>query len=343
MSVKNYYQDKIILVTGGTELLGTHLVRKLLQYNPASIRILDNNETGLFFLEHDLNSDRLRILIGDVRDKDRLVMALEGVDIVFHLFALNHEELCEDNPFDAVKTNVIGTQNVLEAAFYQGVNKVMVINTENVLNPITVVGSTKMLSERLTISANLYRGTKQSVFSSIRIGNIINSMFYSVEQQLSRRSQIRINNYHSACCFVDLVQAVELIIQAGEISQGREIFIPKVPLVRVSDVISIILERIAPKYGYSPSEIKINDSKNKPENFSNEEIISDLEFDISYNNDVMYVIPPQKLPFEESIGYQIPPSFRKTNKPPIEKKHFGYADDAYINTLIGSVETLSNR
>jgi len=128
--------------------LGSGIVRKLLELDPKAIRVLDNNETALFELEEELNSDKIRTFIGDVRDKDRLKRAFENVDIIFHAAALKHVPLCEYNPFDAVKTNVLGTQNVLDAALDENVEKLILISTDKAVNPINVMGATKLLAER---------------------------------------------------------------------------------------------------------------------------------------------------------------------------------------------------
>ena len=175
MDLKSYYHGKTVLITGGVGSIGSYLVREILKFDPKSVRVLDNNESGLFDLEQELDPRKLRSFVGDIRDKDRLTMAMEDVDIVFHAAALKHVPLCEFNPFDAVKTNVVGTQNVLDAAFAQGVQKVITISTDKAVNPSNVMGATKLLAERLTISANSYRGHKKTVFSCVRFGNVLHS------------------------------------------------------------------------------------------------------------------------------------------------------------------------
>jgi FlaA1/EpsC-like NDP-sugar epimerase len=151
MSFDSIYKDKTILVTGGAGSIGSALVKELLQMKPNVIRVLDNNETGLFDLEQDLKSQEIRPLVGDIRDRERLKRAFEGVDIVFHAAALKHVPLCEFNPFEGVKTNVIGTQNVLDAALSEEVERFILISTDKAVNPTNVMGATKHLAERLTI------------------------------------------------------------------------------------------------------------------------------------------------------------------------------------------------
>ena len=173
--LKKFYENKVILVTGGVGSIGKEIVKTLLNFNPKAIRVLDINETALFELENELNSNKIRCFIGDVRDKDRLKRAIEGVDIVFHAAALKHVPLCEFNPFEAVKTNVIGTQNLVEVAMDEKVEKFITISTDKAVNPVNVMGTTKLLAERLTISANLYKGDRKTALSDLRFGNVLKS------------------------------------------------------------------------------------------------------------------------------------------------------------------------
>jgi len=165
MNENDFYRGKSILVTGGVGSIGKKLVKEILKMDVKTLRVLDNNETGLFDLGNELKSDKIRLLVGDIRDKERLKRAMEGIDIVFHAAALKHVPLCEYNPFDAVKTNILGTQNVLNVALDEEVEKVIVISTDKAANPVNVMGATKLLAERLTLSANSYIGNRNTVFS----------------------------------------------------------------------------------------------------------------------------------------------------------------------------------
>ena len=173
--MKDFYEGKVILITGGVGSIGSEIVRKILEYEPRAVRVLDNNETGLFDLEQELQSEKIRIFVGDVRDKERLKRAIEDVDLVFHAAALKHVPLCEYNPFEAVKTNVIGTQNLIDVAIDEEVEKIITISTDKAVNPINVMGATKLLAERLTISANFYKGDRETAFSCVRFGNVLYS------------------------------------------------------------------------------------------------------------------------------------------------------------------------
>ena len=146
-----------------------------MNYDVDVVRVLDNNETALFDLEQDLNSPKIRTLVGDIRDYKRLERAFKDIDVIFHAAAYKHVPLCEYNPMDAVKTNVIGTQNIIDAAINCGVEKVILISTDKAVTPVNVMGATKLLAERLMISSNVYSGRDGTKFSCVRFGNVLNS------------------------------------------------------------------------------------------------------------------------------------------------------------------------
>lgn len=259
-NMTNFYKDKIILVTGGTGSIGSEIVKNLIKLQPKIIRVLDNNETALFELEQETNSTNIRTFIGDIRDKERLKRAFENVDIVFHAGALKHVSLCEYNPFDAVKTNVLGTQNVLNAALDMNVKKVILISTDKAVSPINVMGATKLLAERLTISANYYVGDRDTVFSCVRFGNVLDSRGSVVpifKKQIEKGGPLTITDPKMTRFVMSIPEAVNLILHAGEIAEGKEIFILKMPALNIVDLAEVMKEILASQYGYNPDSIEI--------------------------------------------------------------------------------------
>lgn len=308
MDLAGFYQEKTILVTGGVGSIGSFLVKELLKFEPSSIRILDNNETGLFDIEQALQSDKIRLLVGDIRDRERLTVAMEGVDIVFHAAALKHVPLCEFNPFDAVKTNVIGTQNVLDAAYIQEVKKVITISTDKAVNPSNVMGATKLLAERLTISANSYRGHKPSVFSCVRFGNVLNSRGSVVplfSKQIQNGGPITVTHPDMRRFFMDIPSAAQLILKAGMLSSGNEIFILKMPAARIMDLAEEMRMLLAPQYGFNPAEISIEIVGMRNGEKIDEELLILDETSCVYENDDMYLVLPKHLPYskQEPLGF----------------------------------------
>ena len=301
---KDYYKGKKILVTGGVGSIGSQLVKRLLNLNPAIVRILDNNETGLFDIEQELHSNKIRTLVGDIRDRDRLNVAMDGIDYVFHASALKHVPLCEYNPFDAVKTNVLGTQNVLEAALTQEVEKVINISTDKAVNPTNVMGATKLLAERLTISANYYRGDKRTVFSSVRFGNVLNSRGSVIPlflKQIKEGGPVTITDKRMTRFFMDIPTAVDLIITANIFAGGKEIIILKMPAINIFDLANVMIEQYAPKFGRAPEDITINivGKRNGEKLF--EELVTEDDAERAYECENMIIISPQSLWYEEPM------------------------------------------
>ena len=316
MMYHNFYEDKKILVTGGVGSIGSQLVKKILTLNPKIIRVFDNNETGLFDLEQELNSNKIRVLIGDIRDKDRLIMAMDGIDIVFHASALKHVPLCEYNPFDAVKTNVLGTQNVLEAALYQDVEKVINISTDKAVSPTNVMGATKLLAERLTISANHYKGDKKTVFSSVRFGNVLNSRGSVIplfRKQIQMGGPVTVTDREMTRFFMGIPSAVNLILSAGEVAKGSEIFILKMPALRVLDLAKAMIEKYADGYGHNPKKVPITIIGKRNGEKLHEELMTIEESDRAYESDDLLVILPVLLSYEEPLDKGIVNRLRKTS------------------------------
>lgn len=240
-----WYRNKSILVTGGAGSIGSEIVQRLLLLDPKVIRVLDNSETGLFYLKEEMNNPRIRTLLGDVRDKERLSMACEGIDVVFHAAALKHVPLCEYNPFEAVKTNVMGTQNILDAALDKGVSRFILISTDKAVEPGNVMGATKMLSERLTISANNYAGGKPTKFSCVRLGNVMDSRGSVIplfRSQIEKGQPITVTDPEMTRFMMSLEKAVDLILLSGQRSEGGEIFILKMSSVKIMDLAEVLLD-----------------------------------------------------------------------------------------------------
>lgn len=298
MTKSEFYRDRTVLVSGGAGSIGSEIVRKLLKLDAKVIRILDNNETGLFDLYEKLQSDKVRIFVGDVRDKSRLKMALEEVDIVFHAAALKHVPLCEYNPFEAVKTNVLGTQNLIEAAMEEEVEKVITISTDKAVNPINVVGATKLLAERLTISANQYKGLRRTSFCCVRFGNVLasrGSILPVIKAQIAKGGPVTITDTGMSRFVMSIPQAVQMILEAASVAKGGEIFILKMPALRIIDLVEVMIEELAEKYDHRPEEIELRIIGKRPGEKIHEELVTKSELDNVYVLKDMLVVPPQRI------------------------------------------------
>ena len=271
--LKSFYKGKIVLVTGGAGSIGSEIVRKLLELDVKTVRVLDVNETGLFDLQQELNSPKIRPLIGDVRDKERLRKAMEGIDIVFHAAALKHVPLCEYNPFEAVKTNVDGTQNLIDAATEEEIEKFITISTDKAVNPINVMGASKLLAERLTTAAHQSKGARKTAFSVVRFGNVLDSrgsILPIIKSQVERGGPVTITDERMTRFLMSIDDAVMLVLKATVLANGGEIFILKMPCVNIKDLIDAAVEELGKK-------VKIEKIGKRPGEKMHEELMTDTE------------------------------------------------------------------
>ncbi|MDH5385827.1 MAG: polysaccharide biosynthesis protein [Candidatus Aminicenantes bacterium] len=313
-SLEETFRDKRILVTGGTGSIGSELVKKLLQCNPKVIRVFSNDENAQFELEQELQeySERLRFLVGDVRDKERLKRATENIEIVFHVAALKHVPLCEYNPFEAIKTNVNGTQNLLEVAIDENVEKVITISTDKAVNPANVMGATKLLAERLTIAANYYRGLRRTVFSCVRFGNVLasrGSVVQLFEKQIKNGGPVTLTDPNMVRFVMNIDRATELVIKAAQMARGEEIFIFKMPALQIRQLAEVMIQKLAPKYGYEPKNIEIKIiGKRRGEKLYEELMAEDEAMNVYETKDMLMVLPqtPQTVPIPREGFKKVP-------------------------------------
>jgi len=239
------FDGKKVLITGGTGSLGTALTTKLLQTNVETIRIFSRDELKQSQMQLEFKDKRLRYLIGDVRDKERLFRALEDIDIVIHAAALKQMPVAEYNPFEAVKTNVIGSQNLIETCLDNDVETVLAVGTDKAVSPVNTYGATKLLMERLFVSANFYKGNHKTKFLCVRYGNVLGSRGSIVPifvNQIKSGKKITITDPSMTRFTITMEQALELIFRALKNGNGGEIVIPKLNAYRVGDIKDAILD-----------------------------------------------------------------------------------------------------
>lgn len=288
---------KAVLVTGGCGSIGTPLVEKILKYDPSVVRVLDTNEQELFELQQKLgNGAPVRYLLGSVRDADRLELALEGVDVVFHAAALKHVELNEYNPFEAVQTNVQGTQNLIRAALEEEVESFVGVSTDKASNPTSVMGATKLLSERLIIAANTYKGSRETRFGCVRFGNVLGSNGSVVPlflNQIQSGGPVTVTDPEMTRFIMPINEAVELVLEAHERMTSGEIFVLKMPAFQVGTLAEAMIEEYGPRMGHDNSEIEIELIGPRPGERTHEKLISSDESSQARELDDMYVILPE--------------------------------------------------
>ena len=238
--IENEYKNKIILITGGTGSIGLGIVKKLIHLKPKMIKILTNDENSIFESRKILGEiPQIKYVVGDVRDNDRLHLAMRNVDIVFHAAAMKHIDICEQNPFDAVKTNVIGTSNILEASIIEGVSKFVFISTDKATNPTTTLGASKLLAERLTQDASSYVENNNTIFSIVRFGNVIGSrgsVFQIFYNQLLNNFPISVTDSRMSRFIMSISDAASMILKISMIAQDGETYILKMPSVKIEEL-----------------------------------------------------------------------------------------------------------
>jgi UDP-N-acetylglucosamine 4,6-dehydratase len=235
----DYVRDRTVLVTGAAGTIGAALVERLLPV-ARTVRCLDHGETELFFLHQRLERrGRLAPQLGDIRDLDRLRFAMSGVDVVFHAAALKHVGLGEYNPFEVVQTNLQGSNNVVRAALDANVDRVIFTSSDKAVNPTNVMGASKLMGERLVIAANQIRGQRRTRFSAVRFGNVIGSRGSVVPifaGQLLRREPLTITHETMTRYVMTVDDAAQLVLEAGALLHGGEIFVTKMRALRVVDL-----------------------------------------------------------------------------------------------------------
>jgi len=307
-------EDKNILLTGASGSIGSQLLRRLLDYDPKTIRALDQDEHGLFQLKNRFegaDADKLRYLLGNIRDRDRLNMALKDIDVVFHAAALKHVELSEYNPFEAIKTNVQGTQNLIRAAIDHSVDSFIAISTDKASNPTSVMGATKLLSERLVIAANTYKGKQDSAFGCVRFGNVLGSNGSVVPiliDQIRSGDPLTVTDPEMTRFMMSPETAVDFVFTAFEQMEGGEVFISKMPGVCIGTLAEAVKEAFASEFGQDPAEVETELIGPRPGERKHEKLISADEVSHTVERDDLFMLYPQI----DVTGYQFD-EFEGTN------------------------------
>jgi len=289
--MKKVFEGKTILVTGGCGSIGSEIVRQLLKFDPRVIRVFDNNEAGHFRLNQKIKSNRIRNLIGDIRDKERLTRAMEDVDIVFHAAALKHVPFCEYNPFEAVNTNVVGTKNVVDVAIQERVDKFIGISTDKAVNPINTMGATKLLSEKIITNAPI--GKTHVKFCCVRFGNVLNSTGSVIpifKRQIKNGGPVTITSKEMTRFFMSLQESVSLVLKAAELTQGGETFILKMKALKIVDLAEVLVNELAPIYGKDPKKIKYKIIGVRSGEKIHESLMSREEAEYMFKHDDMLIL-----------------------------------------------------
>ena len=287
------FKGKNILITGGTGSIGMGLAKQLAKYNPKEIRIFSNDENSIFEAKENLGTNHVyKLMVGDVRDKDRLNLAIRNVDIVFHTAAMKHITICEDNPFDAVKTNVVGTSNILEASIIEEVEKFVFISTDKATNPTSTLGGSKLLAERLTLDAGTYAGKGKTKFAIVRFGNVLGSrgsVFQIFQNQIKMKKPLTVTDKRMTRFIMSISEAASMILKVTKILKDGEIYILKMPSIRIEDLAKGMLHVYGSRFPDYRNTSSLKITKPRGERF-HELLITNEEMPFCHDIGDMYKI-----------------------------------------------------
>lgn len=326
------WQNKVVLVTGGTGSFGKKFIRLMLdEYHPSKIIVFSRDELK----QHEMRTTggfdhpTIRYFIGDVRDRERLSRAFYGVDIVVHTAALKQVPACEYNPMEAIKTNILGSSNVIEAAIENGVSKVMALSTDKAVNPVNLYGATKLAAEKLMVQSNAYAGGRNTRISCTRYGNVVGSRGSVVPLFIKQRPTgvLTITDDRMTRFWISLEQGARFVIRCIEQMQGGELFVPKIPSMKMTD----LAKAMAPE-----AEIRIIGIR--PGEKLHESLISEDEARTTVELDDMFVVQPAGEPLWfghawAQKGRALPEGFTYTSA-----NNTQWLDVAGINAIIKPIE-----
>ncbi len=288
------FKNKNIIVTGGTGSIGSEIVRQLLKTDAARIRVYSRDEHKQHELRQDLEANpRVAFLLGDIRDKDRLDFAFQGIDICFHAAALKHVPFCEYNPFEALKTNAIGTQNVIDVAIKNNLEKVIAVSTDKAVNPESVLGASKLMMERLVAAANLTVGRNPTRFACVRFGNVTGSrgsVTHLWRRQIDQGGPVTVTHKNVKRFFMEIPEAVNLIFDATRLMRGGEIFVLKMKKRLMTDFARELIKNFS-----GGKRIKMTFIGLRPGEKLDEELFTKEERSHMLETSGMYIIIPQHL------------------------------------------------
>ena len=282
------FKNKIILITGGSGFLGQALTRKLLSYNPKNIRIYSRDESKQEIMSEKFNDNRLRFLIGDIRDKERLRRAIQGVDIVIHTAALKRVPIAEYNPFEFVKTNIDGSQNVIDVCIDEEVEICLGVSTDKSVSPNNLYGATKLAMEKLFVAANYFKGSKNTIFTCVRYGNVLGSSGSVVPkfiQQIEDNHSITVTDDTMTRFNITIDESLELILSALKLAKGSDIFIPKLKSYRLKDLVQALQEISVKPFKVKKILIRMGEKKD-------ELLLNKYETPFSIESDGLYILLP---------------------------------------------------
>jgi FlaA1/EpsC-like NDP-sugar epimerase len=311
VTLTEFFSGRKVLVTGAAGTVGAEIVRQLdAMGGCGELRLVDNNESEMFFLMERYRGRNVRCFLGDVRDGEKLMQLAEGIDVIVHAAAFKHVILSEYNPFDVVQTNIIGVENVVRAARANRVGHVLFTSSDKAVNPTNVMGTSKLMGERLVSAANSLRSEgATTVYSSTRFGNVIGSRGSVVPlfaRQIRAGGPLTITDMHMTRFVMTVAEAASLVLRSVMLARGGEVFVTKMPVVRIPDLARAMINILAPRMGRDPGAIELKVIGAKPGEKLYEELMSDEERHRSLELREMFVVLPAFKAIYSAISYDYP-------------------------------------
>ena len=309
-----FISGKKFLVTGGAGSVGRTLVADLLSGDADTVRLLDNHEPGLSSLKSVYDDERCRFLLGDVRDKDRIERAMQDIDIVIHTAAMKHVDISEYNPFEAVKTNVLGLQNVIDTAIDSSATRLVFTSSDKSVQPANTMGTTKLLGEKLTSAGNKYSGRSDLKLTSVRFGNVLGSSESVVpvfHEQIRNGGPVTLTDERMTRFFITTADISNLVLEAASSMEGGEVFLHEMSAARIETLAKTMINTLAPRYGHDPETIDIEIIGRRVGETLHEKIMTEREATRVIKKDSVYAIPPETsedgyLSYDGIDGYEPP-------------------------------------
>ncbi|SKA67253.1 SDR family NAD(P)-dependent oxidoreductase [Desulfobaculum bizertense] len=341
-------RNKRVLVTGACGTIGKELIRQLLEdYGVGELIGIDNNESELFFVDQIYGSyENAHFYLGDIRDISKLTKLTKGIDIVFHTAALKHVILCEKSPYESVQTNILGIKNVIDAALECNVEKVIFTSSDKAVNPTNVMGTSKLMGERLITAANSLARDKRTILASTRFGNVLGSRGSVIpifREQIKSGKNLSLTHPEMTRFIMSIDEATKLVIDSCELAQGGGVFVTKMPVIRIKDLAEVMIQELAPVYGHNPEDIGITVIGSKPGEKLYEELMSEEEMARTVELEKYFAVTPAFRCVYRHINYEYPGTLSKTvtrpynsaNETPltqVELKDFLYKNNLLFET-----------
>lgn len=317
-----YFTGKKVLVIGGTGTIGKSIVRSILKENPQLIRIFSRDEYKQHLFQKELsNYKNVEFIIGNIRFYERLLEAMNDIDYVFHLAAMKHVDICERNPYEAVLTNIDGMNNVIKAAMNQRVKKVVFTSSDKAVSPTNVYGATKLIAEKLITATEMNSSIRQTTFASVRFGNVMGSrgsVIPLMKEQILKEQKITVTNMDMTRFMMTIAQATSLTIKALQEAKGGEVFVLKMPVVRLGTLVELLIEELCHTYSLKKEEIEVEVTGLRPGEKMYEELMTLDESKKAWELKDMYVLTNAQTSYQKGQKAKVG-TYRSNNEKPLHR------------------------